>query len=261
MTPGQARRAAELLLAARREGRAIETLPPDCRPVDLDEGYRIQDAFVALSGKAVSGFKIGATSDRAQAYLEINVPFTGCVLQGDLYQSPARLPAGDFIFRLIEPEFAFRLGRDLPSRDAAYDRLEVADAVESLHPAIEIVTSGLQDWRRQGAAALVADNGVDGGLVLGPACAEWRGLDLPGHAVSLAVNGAQAGSGVGANALGDPLIALAWLAGDLSRRGRGLEAGQVVTTGVVTPFVELQAGDSAVADFGTLGEVQLTFDA
>jgi 2-keto-4-pentenoate hydratase len=35
----------------------------------------------------------------------------------------------------------------------------------------------------------------------------------------------------------------------------------VVTTGVVTEFVELDAGDEAVADFGSLGEVRLAFTA
>jgi 2-keto-4-pentenoate hydratase len=261
MTPQQARRAAELLLAARRERRALAAIPADCRPADLDEGYRIQDAFVALAGRAVAGFKIGATSPRAQAFLEIDEPFAGCVLQGDLHDSPARLPAGNFIFRLIEPEFAFRLGRALPLRAQGYTREEVVGAVATLHPAIELVTSGLQDWRRQGAASLIADNGVDGGLVLGPACADWRGLDLPRHEVTLRVNGAPAGSGVGGNALGDPVSAMAWLVDHRARRGLGLEAGQVVTTGVVTEFVELGAGDEAVADFGPLGEVRLAFPA
>ena len=105
------------------------------------------------------------------------------------------------------------------------------------------------------AAALGAD-----AVVLGPACADWRGLDLPGHRVTLSVNGASAGDGVGANALGDPLTALTWLANCLSTQARGLDAGQVVTTGVVTPFVEIEAGDSAVADFGPLGQVRLTFE-
>jgi 2-keto-4-pentenoate hydratase len=261
MTPAQARRAAELLLAARGERRALEAIPADCRPADPDEGYRVQDAFVALAGKAVAGFKIGATSPRAQAFLEVEEPFAGCVLQGDLHDSPARLPARDFIFRLIEPEFAFRLGRDLPPRAQGYTREDVAAAVAALHPAIELVTSGLQDWRHQGAASLIADNGVDGGLVLGPACADWRGLDLPRHAVTLRVNGEVAGSGVGGNALGDPLTALAWLVDHRLRRGLGLAAGQVVTTGVVTELVELEAGDEAVADFGPLGEVRLAFAA
>ncbi len=261
MTPAQARRAAELLLEARRARRPIEALPEDCRPTDLDAGYQIQDAFIELSGKAVIGFKIGATSERAQAFLEVDAPFAGCVLDGNLHDSPAVLPAGDFIFRLIEPEFAFRLGRGLPPREAAYDRDAVAEAVECLHPAIELVTSGLENWRNQGAPALIADNGVDGGLVLGPARTDWRDFDLPRHAVSLTVNGAPAGDGVGANALGDPLAALAWLANHLSKRGHGLEAGAVVTTGVVTPFVELAAGDSAIADFGSFGQVRLMFDA
>lgn len=259
--PGPAERAAGLLLAARRARQPIEALPDDCRPATLAEGYLAQDAFVALSGGGVAGFKIGATSPRAQAFLEIDEPFAGCVLEGDLHDSPARLSAGDFIFRLIEPEFAFCLGRALPPRAQGYTREEAADAVATLHPAIELVTSGLRDWRRQGAASLIADNGVDGGLVLGPACADWRGLDLPRHEVTLRVNGEPAGSGVGGNALGGPLTALAWLVDHRTRRGLGLEAGQVVTTGVVTEFVELDAGDEAVADFGPLGEVRLAFEA
>jgi 2-keto-4-pentenoate hydratase len=123
------------------------------------------------------------------------------------------------------------------------------------------VTSGLQNWRRQGVASLIADNGVNAALVLGPASAAWRGIDLPRHEVTLRINGEVAGTGVGGNALGDPMTALTWLVEHRSRRGRGLAAGQVITTGVVTEFVELDAGDEAVADFGSLGEVRLAFTA
>ncbi len=258
---GPAERAAGLLLTARRARRPIEALPDDCRPATLDEGYLAQDAFVALSGGVVAGFKIGATSAKAQAFLGIDAPFAGCVLKDDLHDSPAVLAAGRFPFRLIEPEFAFRLGRDLPPRAKGYTPEEVAAAVAELHPAMELVTSGLQDWRRQGVASLIADNGVNAALVLGPACTDWRGLDLPRHEVTLRVNGEVAGAGVGGNALGGPLTALAWLADHRARRGQGLESGQVVTTGVVTDFVELDAGDEAVADFGPLGEVRLGFTA
>ncbi len=260
-TQGPAERAAALLLAARRARRPIEALPDDCRPATLVEGYLAQDAFVALSGGAVAGFKIGATSAKAQAFLGIDAPFAGCVLKDDLHDSPAVLAAARFPFRLIEPEFAFRLGRDLAPRANGYTPEEVAAAVAELHPAIELVTSGLQDWRRQGVASLIADNGVNAALILGPACADWRELDLPRHEVTLRVNGEPAGTGVGGNALGGPLTALAWLVDHRARRGQGVAAGQVVTTGVVTEFVELDAGDEAVADFGPLGEVRLAFTA
>lgn len=259
MSPEAAARAAGLLLAARREVRPMAALPADCRPATLEEGYLVQDAYVSQAGGPVAGFKIGATSTRAQNFLDCDGPFAGTVLVRDLHESPAVLSAGRFVFRLIEPEFAFTLGRDLPARAAPYGAAEVAEAVASLHPAIEVVTCVLEDWSRQGVPSLTADNGVNGALVLGPACRDWRQFDLPSQPVTLAVNGQPAGRGVGANALGSPLEALAWLASHQARRGRALVAGQVVTTGVVTEFVELAAGDEAVADFGALGEVRVGF--
>ena len=66
-----------------------------------------------------------------------------------------------------------------------------------------------------------------------------------------------AGEGTGANALGHPLNALAWLANERARQGKGLKAGEVVSTGVVTPFHYLKAGMRAVADSGALGQVTL----
>ena len=65
---------------------------------------------------------------------------------------------------------------------------------------------------------------------------------------------------MGANALGGPLLALGWLVESLSALGRGLHAGEVVMTGVLTPFVELSAGQTAQADFGPLGTVSLSFE-
>lgn len=259
MRPSPQERVAELLRAARHDCRPISELPEDCRPKTAAEAYRAQDAFLAKSGDRVAGFKIGATSERAQTFLATDAPFAGCVLSRDLFESPATLSAGRFPFRLVEPEFAVRLARDLPASYTAYDSAAVADAVASVHPAIELVTSGLADWSRQGVPSLIADNGVNGALVLGPACADWRDLDLPYHKVTLRVNGKPAGEGVGGNTLGGPMNALAWLANHRATRGLGLAAGQVVTTGVVTPFVELEAGEEAVADFGPLGQARLGF--
>ena len=59
--------------------------------------------------------------------------------------------------------------------------------------------------------------------------------------------------------LGHPLNALAWLADQGVLGGRGLKAGDLVTTGLVTPFVYAEPGDEVRADFGGLGEVRLRF--
>ena len=42
--------------------------------------------------------------------------------------------------------------------------------------------------------------------------------------------------------------------------GRGLSAGAVVTTGLVTDFAMAEAGDSVVADHGSLGRVEVRFE-
>lgn len=236
------------------------------RPATLEGAYRIQDGLVRRlersGGGRPVGFKIGASSVRAQRFLGLSEPMSGQVLAGGILESPARISAGDYRFCLIEPEFAFRLGRDLPPRARPYDAEEAAAAVATLHPAIEVVTSayGETAWQRVGAVDLICDNGAHGCLVLGEGRQDWRGVDLAGQRVELQVDGRPFGVGSGAAALGHPLTALAWLASQQSRRGRGLRAGEVVTTGVVTPFVVLGAGRRAEATFGPFGSCRLYLD-
>ena len=59
--------------------------------------------------------------------------------------------------------------------------------------------------------------------------------------------------------LGDPRIALTWLANQLSSLGIALQKGHVVTTGTCMVPLELQAGDSVSADYGPLGRVHMIF--
>ena len=262
MTPEAAGRAAAALLAARAERRPISALPEGCAPANLEEAYRIQAALIELSAAGgpgdIAGFKIGATSAAARELLALDAPFYGTMLRAGILESPARVSRGAHSFCLIEPEFAVRLGRDLPARGAAYSREEAAAAVASVHPAFEVVTSAYgAAWTGAGAANLIADNGVHGCLVLGAGQADWQGLDLASHPVTFLRNGQEEGRGTGANALGHPLEALAWLAGQGAAGGRGLKAGDLVTTGVVTPFLYAEAGDELLADFGALGQVRL----
>ncbi len=259
MTPEAAQRAANLLLLARRACRPIARLPEDCAPANLADAYRIQAAVVAEgAGARIAGFKIGATSQAAQTFLGLDEPFVGCMPDNGILSSPARISRAGLNFCLIEPEFAVRLDRDLAPRDGGYRRADVAEAVAGVYPAIEVVTSAYGEaWRTVGAPHLIADNGVHGCLVLGPERTAWRDLDLGAQAVVLTRNGREEGRGTGANALGHPLDALAWLAGQGAAEGRGLKAGDIVTTGVVTPFIYVAAGDDLSADFGPLGEVRL----
>ncbi|MET4806749.1 fumarylacetoacetate hydrolase family protein [Limibacillus sp. MBR-115] len=255
-------RCVEMLTGARRDLQPLAELPADIRPADLAEGYVVQDVLLAVQNAKACGYKIAATSAVAQTLLGVDGPFFGRLLEEAYHDSPAHLPADRFLFRLIEPEFAFILAEDLPPRGADYSSDEVSQAVASLHPAFEIVSSSFgRDWTKRGAPSLAADNAVHGAFVLGLGTEDWRHLDLANLEVRLTVDGEAFSSGRGEAVLGHPLRALTWLANDLTRRGRGLQAGETVTTGLVTAkFALLEAGQGCRADFGPLGEVTLAFE-
>lgn len=108
-------------------------------------------------------------------------------------------------------------------------------------------------------AWVMADNGTDGPLVLGPAVERWRDVDRPDIPVTLTVNGRIVRKGRGGNALGDPLNVMVWLANRRSREGGGMRADDVVNTGTTAGIFFAEPGGEAVADFGLLGGVSLAF--
>ena len=248
--------AASILWGAWSAGRRIPDLPDDCRPASLDDGYAIQRTVVRRSGSGTIGWKIAATSKAGQAHIGVDAPLAGRLLASKAYRDGDRVPAGSLHMAVAEAEFAFRLGRDLPSADAARSADEVMDAVDALHVAIEIPDSRFDDFASAGAPQLVADFACAEFFVLGPAAPDaWRAVDLASHPVAFRVNGAEASTGTGANVLGDPRIALAWIANDRAERGEPLLAGEVVTTGTCVIPAPVGPGDELEADFGSLGTV------
>ena len=162
--------------------------------------------------------------------------------------------------RVAEPEFAFRMATDLPPRSRPYAVPEVLDAVGTLHPAIEIPDSRFADFVSAGAEQIIADNACAHLFVLGaPTAASWRALDLVEEKPVITMRGQQF-IGHGKNVLGDPRIALTWLANELRQLGLTLRAGEVVTTGTCHPPLPIRSGDVCEADFGSLGKVSVRFE-
>jgi 2-keto-4-pentenoate hydratase len=64
---------------------------------------------------------------------------------------------------------------------------------------------------------------------------------------------------MGANVLGDPRLALTWLANELPTMGATLATGHIVTTGTCVVPMDIQARDTVRMDFGVLGEVRCGF--
>ena len=216
-----------------RAGTKLAGLEAPLRPRDRIDAYAVQAALERHSDGSLFGWKLAATSGTATM-------------------------AGNEM-RVAEPEFAFRMRADLPPRPTPYGVREVLDAVDTLHPAIEIPDSRFADFVNAGAEQIIADNACAHLFVLGaPATSNWRALDLVEQKPVMTLRG-KTFTGHGKNVLGDPRIALAWLANELRQLGVTLRAGEVVTTGTCHPPLPIQSGDLLEADFGSLGRVSVSF--
>jgi 2-keto-4-pentenoate hydratase len=252
--------AAAILWQHWRQSTRFDELPAHCRPGSRAEAYAIQAEVARLSGMSIVGWKIAATSLAGQQHIRVDGPMAGCLLSARALEGGARISLAGNHMKVAEAEFAFRMGRPLPKRAESYSVAEVLATVASLHPAIEVPDSRYEDFTRVGAAQLIADVACACWFMIGPATrADWRGIDLARHGVAAYRNGALAGRGSGANVLGDPRSALAWIANELCTYGDGLRAGDVVITGTCLTPVPVSAGDSVKADFGEFGVLEVAF--
>ncbi len=259
LTHQETEKAAGLIVEHWQAGSQMDALPAPLRPTTRDDGYAIQAHLESLSGRPPFGWKIAATSEGGQRHIGVDGPLAGRLL-AERVLSPGETPSlnGNHM-AVAEPEFAFRMGRALGPREKPYDRDEVLAAVEALHLAIELPSSRFSDFAKVGAAQLIADNACAHQFLLGSDVGNiWRDLDLSQHPVTCRADGKVEHEGSGGAVLGDPRAALTWLANELSSLGVTLAAGQVVTTGTSTIPLPIHPGDHVVADFGSLGQVDLT---
>jgi len=256
MNQDQSQHAAEFLWNAWNEERYIDAIPEAFRPVTRADGYESQRRVGNLSGQATVGWKIAATSVAGQKHLQVDGPLAGRLLANRVHPDGTPIRLGNNRMRVAEAEFAFRLGRDLPPRPQPYELAEVMAAIDTLHPAIEIPDSRYNNFCIVGSPQLIADCACAHQFVLGDATtADWRSIDLPSHAVKLLLNGTLAREGVGANVLGDPRLAMTWIANELREQGIGLRAGEVITTGTSVVPIPIELGSQLLADFGCFGTV------
>ena len=238
------------------------SLPSELAPRSEAEGYRIQRAVHDLllpHVGAMVGYKIGCTSAVMQQYLGIPHPCGGGLFANRVYESGVVLAANDFVRVGVECEIAVRLGQDLPASQAPFSAESVALAIESYHPAIEIVDERYIDWQSIGAPTLVADDFYAAGCVLGRPVARADIPDLLTVVGRAIINDVEVGRGTGADVLGHPHHPLAWLANHLAADGRGLRAGQIVLTGSLVKTIWLNRGDSVLMELSGLGSVEAAF--
>ena len=254
--------AAQHLFAAALAGDKGAPLPKDLAPPDVATAYLVQDRLQALWTEAdagvVVGWKVALTSKVMQDLVGVAQPCEGAIFTSRVHHGAVSLRHDAFVNIGVESEIAVRLAHDLPASGGPYDQDNIRGAVAACMAAIEIVDDRAIDYKEVDAQLLIADNSFNAGCILGPEVSAWQDLDLAALPGRMLINGEVMGTGVGGDALGHPLVPLAWLANNLNLRGTMLRAGDTVMTGSIVATKWLQPGDHMVTEVDGLGQVSLT---
>lgn len=250
--------AAAELWAADRDHVPVEPITRRHRDIDVTAAYAIQQVNLQRrlqGGAKLVGRKIGLTSAPMQQLLGVDEPDYGFILD-DMVVEANTLDRNRFCKPRAEPEVAFLLHTTL--RGPGITAADVRAATQAVAAALEIVDSRIADWKLT-LPDTVADNASSGAVILGDWIPYSDDLDLPRTVATLTLNGVQIDTGIGAAVMGDPAVAVAWLANALADYGAELAAGQFVMSGSYTTAAFVEAGDVVHTTISGLGSVSLTF--
>jgi 2-keto-4-pentenoate hydratase len=209
-------------------------------------------------GRRLAGQKIGLTSKAIQSQLGVDEPDFGALFADMILADGDSVPAGRVMQPRVEAEIAFVLKADLAGERITPEA--VIEATDYVTPSIEICGSRIAGWNIR-IEDTIADNASSGLIVLGKSRVRPVLADLAAVPMRLAHNGAAAAEGKGEACLGNPAIAVAWLAGALARFGGGLRAGDVVMSGGLAKMIAAEPGSRFSADFADFGSVSVSFAA
>ena len=256
--------AAQFIAEHRLARQPLPALAAGLCPSDEATAYAVQARLHEVLGARgrgmIAGHKIGCTTAVMQAFLRIPNPCAGGVLSSSVHHRKAVFAHHDFVHVGVECEIVVWLEADLPPARVPFDRHSVSAAVGACSPGMEVVDDRYVDYKSLDTPTLIADDFFDAAVVIGEPYRDWRSLDLSALGGVTRINDLEAGRGRGADVMGHPLEALAWLANSLAQRGQFLRKGQFVFTGSLVETKWVNRGDRVVMNVERLGEVEAVFE-
>lgn len=226
----------------------------------LDDAHRICERNIEkriLAGEKLAGYKIGFTNLAVREKMGLPDSTYGYLTDTMVLNSGINLAMSDFIAPKVECEICFKLKAPLQGKGLGVE--QVVAATEGVCASFEICDARIKDWKCP-YNDFFADNGFSARIVVSGSWRSPQGFDFLKEKVVLKQNGKELAQGTGELAMGHPAKAVAWLVHKLADRGKGLEAGQVVMTGTLTPILPIEKGSTYAASFSTLGDVKMTFE-
>ncbi|WP_306316909.1 MULTISPECIES: 2-keto-4-pentenoate hydratase [unclassified Streptomyces] len=252
--------AADLLWRAERDRAPVDPLTPAFPGIDVVDAYEIQLSNIRRRlespGVRVRGHKVGLSSEVMQRMMGVDEPDYGHLLSDMVLPEDTPVEAGRYCAPRIEVEIGYVLGESLPGEDCT--EKDVLAATEYVVASLELIDSRIADWRI-GLTDTIADNASSAGVVLGERRVAPGDLDLADIGAVLFRGGEEIARGRTSAVLGDPTVAVAWLARKVAAFGVRLEAGHVILPGSCTAAVDARPGDEFRAEFEGLGDVSVRF--
>ncbi|CAB4958657.1 unannotated protein [freshwater metagenome] len=253
--------AASMLYEADRD---LEPIAAFASSALVSDPYAVQADFFSRRsqrvGSAPAGYKVALTSPQAQVALGSTEPASGRFLAVDVVPSGSTIDLAERFSPILEVELIFRVRQDLPlfaSLDQVAQGCDVAAG-------LECPDSRYRNWFGGEFAALalndlIADNCLAGFVVVGETWLPASSLDLPAVTASLVHDDQVIASGVATAVMGNPLLAVVWLSGQLARNGEILTAGTVVSAGTLTGPVVATRGTTRSEFSDGLGQALVRF--
>ena len=253
-------RYAKELLEAETAVKEIAAFTDRDESITVEDAYYIQLETVKLKeaqGKKVIGKKVGLTSRAMQEMLQVDEPDYGHLFDDMTVKNGDIVDTKTMVAPRIEAEIGFMLKDDLVGPNITF--LDVIMATDYVLPTLEIIDSRIADWKIK-LIDTVADNGSSAKVVIGDEKKNLEDIHLRTNGMILKKNEEIVATGSGAAALGHPAEAIAWLANKLSDFDITLKKGELILPGALSGALNVEAGDTIKADFGTLGVVEVTFE-
>jgi 2-keto-4-pentenoate hydratase len=250
---------ADELDVAERDRVAIDPLVARHPDIDVVDAYQIQLINIRRkldNGAKVVGHKVGLSSLAMQQMMGVDEPDYGHLLADMEVFEDVPVETSRFLFPRVEVEVGFVLGADLPGEDCT--EADVLAATVAYAPSIELIDTRIKNWKI-GLADTISDNASSAGFVLGVERVAPKDLDIKAIDAVLTRNGEVVAEGRSDAVLGDPVIAVAWLARKVASFGVRLKAGDIVLPGSCTRAIDARPGDCFHAEFAGLGSVRLQF--
>jgi 2-oxopent-4-enoate/cis-2-oxohex-4-enoate hydratase len=208
-------------------------------------------------GEKIAGYKVGFTNMAVRQKMGLPGSTYGYILDTMVMKSGDTCRMDELVGPKVETEICFKLKSKISASDLTVEK--VMDATEGVRPSFEICDARIKDWKCP-YQDFFADNGFSARIVLGGD--NWidpKSVDLREVTDALYKDGEKIAEGKGSNALDHPANAVIWLAQELAKRNKTINAGEFIMTGTLTPILPAKSGEKYRAVFTPLGEVSVTF--